>query len=116
MDQLGDVLGACMAGAGGKTQAVAGNARQDGLHIFRQHHASPFKERPGASGSEQGQRFYGHSFIADEWGDFVCDYGAEETGVLIATIDLARAATHRAGMGFFRDRRPQLYGRIAQDI
>lgn len=67
-------------------------------------------------GSEQGQRFYGHSFIADEWGDFVCDYGAEETGVLIATIDLARAATHRAGMGFFRDRRPQLYGRIAQDI
>jgi len=67
-------------------------------------------------GTEQGQRFYGHSFIADEWGDFVCDYGAEETGVLIATIDLARAATHRAGMGFFRDRRPQLYGRIAQDI
>ena len=67
-------------------------------------------------GSEQGQRFYGHSFIADEWGDFVCDYGAEETGVLIATIDLTRAATHRAGMGFFRDRRPQLYGRIAQDI
>ena len=67
-------------------------------------------------GTEQGQRFYGHSFIADEWGDFVCDYGAEETGVLIATIDLTRAATHRAGMGFFRDRRPQLYGRIAQDI
>ena len=29
---------------------------------------------------------------------------------------LTRAAKHRAGMGFFRDRRPQLYGRIAQDI
>ena len=62
------------------------------------------------------QRFYGHSFIADEWGDLVADYDAEETGVLIAALDLARAATHRAGMGFFRDRRPQLYGRIAQDI
>jgi len=67
-------------------------------------------------GTEGGQRFYGHSFIADEWGDFVAEYGAAETGVLVAKLDLARAATHRAGMGFFRDRRPQLYGRIAQDI
>ena len=67
-------------------------------------------------GTEGGQSFYGHSFISDEWGDLVADYGASETGVLVARLDLARAATHRAGMGFFRDRRPQLYGRIAQDI
>lgn len=67
-------------------------------------------------GTEGGQRFYGHSFISDEWGDLVAEYGAGETGVLVARLDLARAATHRAGMGFFRDRRPQLYGRIAQDI
>jgi N-carbamoylputrescine amidase len=67
-------------------------------------------------GTEGGQRFYGHSFICDEWGDFLADYGAGETGVLTARLDLARAATHRAGMGFFRDRRPQLYGRIAEDI
>jgi len=67
-------------------------------------------------GSEDGQKFYGHSFITDEWGDFVADYGADETGVLLATVDLARAAKHRAGMGFFRDRRPQLYTRICQDI
>ena len=62
------------------------------------------------------QRFYGHSFITDEWGDFLTEYGAEETGALVATIDLARAARHRAGMGFFRDRRPQLYTRICQDV
>ena len=67
-------------------------------------------------GMEDGQRFYGNSFIADEWGDFTAEFGAQESGVLISTINLARAATHRAGMGFFRDRRPQLYGRIAQDI
>ena len=67
-------------------------------------------------GVEQGQAFYGHSFITDEWGDYLADFGKEETGVLTATIDLARAAKHRAGMGFFRDRRPQLYTRIAQDI
>jgi N-carbamoylputrescine amidase len=67
-------------------------------------------------GSEDGQRFYGHSFIADEWGDLVEAFGAAETGVLIRELDLGRAATHRAGMGFFRDRRPQLYTRIAQDV
>ena len=67
-------------------------------------------------GTETGQRFYGHSFITDEWGDFVAEFGAEEAGVLTATLDLTRAARHRAGMGFFRDRRPQLYTRIAQDI
>ncbi len=67
-------------------------------------------------GVEQGQSFYGHSFIADEWGDLLSAFGAEETGVLLAALDLSAAARHRAGMGFFRDRRPQLYGRIAQDI
>ncbi|MBS0475642.1 MAG: N-carbamoylputrescine amidase [Proteobacteria bacterium] len=67
-------------------------------------------------GEEEGQRFYGHSFITDEWGDYLAEYGASENGVLHATLDLTRAARHRAGMGFFRDRRPQLYGRIAQDV
>ncbi|MEL6878000.1 MAG: N-carbamoylputrescine amidase [Pseudomonadota bacterium] len=73
--------------------------------------------RIGAEGpADAAQSFYGHSFIADEWGDMLQEFGAEESGVLIAELDLARAAKHRAGMGFFRDRRPQLYGRIAEDI
>jgi N-carbamoylputrescine amidase len=66
-------------------------------------------------GIEDGQRFYGHSFITDEWGDLVEQFGAEESGVLVYRLDLKQAAKHRAGMGFFRDRRPQLYGRIAED-
>ncbi len=72
--------------------------------------------RIGAEGPAGEQSFYGHSFIADEWGDLVESFGAEEEGVLVATFDLDRARTHRAGMGFFRDRRPQLYGRICEDI
>jgi len=67
-------------------------------------------------GTECGQSFYGHSFISDEWGDLVAEYGAGETGALVTELDLARAARHRAGMGFFRDRRPQLYTRLAEDI
>lgn len=74
--------------------------------------------RIGAEAAYGGpeQSYYGHSFISDEWGDLTAEFGAGETGVLVQTLDLARAATHRAGMGFFRDRRPQLYGRLAQDI
>ena len=72
--------------------------------------------RIGAEGPEGEQSFYGHSFIADEWGDLLAGFGSSEEGVLVAQLDLARGAKHRAGMGFFRDRRPQLYGRIAEDI
>lgn len=67
-------------------------------------------------GGEGEQSFYGHSFITNEWGDLVAEFGGEEDGVLVATLDLSLAAKHRAGMGFFRDRRPQLYGRICEDI
>ncbi|MHA6766622.1 N-carbamoylputrescine amidase [Sphingobium ummariense] len=67
-------------------------------------------------GEEGDQRFYGHSFITDEWGDFAAEADAKDHGALVATLDLDRARTHRAGMGFFRDRRPELYARIAQDI
>lgn len=67
-------------------------------------------------GTEDGQRFYGHSFVTDEWGDITAAFGGQESGVLVQKIDLTRAARHRAGMGFFRDRRPQLYTRIAEDI
>jgi N-carbamoylputrescine amidase len=66
-------------------------------------------------GVEDGQKFYGHSFIADQWGDMIAEFGGADSGVLTATLDLAAARRHRAGMGFFRDRRPQLYGRICRD-
>jgi N-carbamoylputrescine amidase len=67
-------------------------------------------------GTEGAMTFYGHSFIADERGDYLAAFGREETGVLVATLDLDRVKRHRAAFGFFRDRRPELYGRLSQDI
>ena len=67
-------------------------------------------------GTENGQSFYGHSFICDERGDLLAEFGATETGVLVATLDIDLAKRHRAAFGFFRDRRPDLYGRLAEDI
>ena len=74
--------------------------------------------RIGTEGLEDGggQRFYGHSFICDERGDILAEFGAEETGVLVAELDLAQARKHRAAFGFFRDRRPDLYGRLVEDV
>jgi N-carbamoylputrescine amidase len=67
-------------------------------------------------GSEGDQTFYGHSFITNERGDFVGEFGAGESGVLVAEFDLAECARNRAAFGFFRDRRPELYGRLVEDV
>lgn len=67
-----------------------------------------------ASGTAQS--FYGHSFITNERGDIITEYGDGEEGILIASIDLEAARLFRAGMGFFRDRRPELYGRLVEDV
>jgi N-carbamoylputrescine amidase len=68
------------------------------------------------TGTEASATFYGHSFIADERGDLVGDFGATDSGVLIAEFDLDKIRKHRATFGFFRDRRPDLYGRLVADI
>jgi N-carbamoylputrescine amidase len=67
-------------------------------------------------GTEHGQTFYGTSFITDERGDILAELGREEEGVIVATLDLARVKRHRAAFGFFRDRRPELYGRLVEDV
>jgi N-carbamoylputrescine amidase len=68
------------------------------------------------AGTPHEQDFYGTSFIADERGDIVSELAHGEIGVVSASFDLDVVARHRAAFGFFRDRRPELYGRLAQDI
>jgi N-carbamoylputrescine amidase len=67
-------------------------------------------------GLEGEQNFYGCSFIADHRGDFAADYKDKETGALTAAFDLDAIAQNRFAFGFFRDRRPDLYARLAQDL
>ncbi len=62
------------------------------------------------NGKEGEQTFYGHSFIANERGDRVKEFGAEEEGCLVADFDLEAIRATRAAWGFFRDRRTDLYG------
>lgn len=64
------------------------------------------------AGVEDGMTFYGSSFIADPRGDKVAELDQTEEGVILAAFDLEAVRRHRNGWGFFRDRRPELYGRL----
>lgn len=67
-------------------------------------------------GVENGQNFYGNSFIADERGDMAAEMDTTSEGVITASFDLDTIARHRAAFGFFRDRRPELYTRLSSDL
>ncbi|GAB6263955.1 N-carbamoylputrescine amidase [Photobacterium sp. R1] len=56
--------------------------------------------------------FYGSSFITDHTGKKLAEAGRDEETIIYATIDLEVTAKARYSWGLFRDRRPDLYGRI----
>src|SRR5439155_26757847 len=66
-------------------------------------------------GTESGQTFYGSSFIANHRGDKLAELNRTEEGVILATLDLAEVRRNRAAFGFFRDRRPELYGPLTEE-
>jgi N-carbamoylputrescine amidase len=65
-------------------------------------------------GNEAGQIFYGSSFIANHRGEKVAELNRTEEGVITAVIDLDEVRRARAAFGFFRDRRPELYGALTE--
>jgi N-carbamoylputrescine amidase len=58
--------------------------------------------------------FYGSSFVADARGDKIAELGRNEPGIAVANLDVEAIRRIRASMGFFRDRRPDLYGTITR--
>jgi len=63
-------------------------------------------------GIENGQRFYGTSFIADGRGEVLVQLGRDEEGVAVAELDLGAWRKEREWFGLLRDRRPELYGKL----
>ena len=69
-------------------------------------------------GIEKGRKgteldFYGSSFIADNTGNKLAEMDRETEGFITQTFDLDDLAKQRSYWGIFRDRRPELYGKIA---
>jgi N-carbamoylputrescine amidase len=91
-------------------RAMVGHAVSNCMPVIAANRVGSEDDHGGAP-----QKFYGTSFIANEWGDIVLDLDDSESGLIVATFDLDQARAHRASMGFFRDRRPELYGRLAED-
>jgi N-carbamoylputrescine amidase len=61
-------------------------------------------------GKEDGQTFYGTSFISDHAGEILADLDRTGEGIAVATVDMDEVDRARAAWGFFRDRRTDLYG------
>jgi agmatine deiminase len=62
-------------------------------------------------GREGRIRFFGGSFVCDAFGKIIARAGAAEE-TLTAPVDLAMNTSVRDSWGFFRNRRPETYGRI----
>jgi len=60
-------------------------------------------------GSEKNMTFYGSSFICDFMGEKLVEADKLTECILYADLNFSDAKTFRAGMGFFRDRRPEKY-------
>jgi N-carbamoylputrescine amidase len=60
-------------------------------------------------GTETDMTFYGSSFVCDARGDKLAELPRDQPGIAIAELDLDKLRRVRASMGFFRDRRPELY-------
>jgi N-carbamoylputrescine amidase len=58
--------------------------------------------------------FYGSSFVANARGDKLAELDRSETGFALAALDLSQLRRIRASMGFFRDRRPDLYRSLGE--
>lgn len=67
---------------------------------------------PNRIGREGEMTFYGSSFICDYKGDILTQADEVSETILYADLDFQKARTFRAAMGFFRDRRPELYGAL----
>lgn len=65
-------------------------------------------------GVEDGQSFYGRSFVADETGAIAAEVARREEGIAVARFDRAALDEARAGWGFFRDRRADLYDPLTE--
>ncbi len=62
-------------------------------------------------GTEGSCRFFGGSFVSDAFGTVLARAGDSEE-ILLATVDLSMNREVRESWGFFRNRRPDTYGRV----
>lgn len=68
--------------------------------------------RVGKEGDSKELNFFGRSLIIDPEGEIIAKAGGEDDEIVAATIDLEDVKRTRINRALYRDRRPELYGRI----
>jgi N-carbamoylputrescine amidase len=86
-------------------RAMLGHAVSNSVYVAAANRVG----REAAIGEGGEATFYGSSFIADPTGAVVSEAGRSEEGLVLAELHFGAARRFRAGFGFFRDRRPELY-------
>jgi len=71
-------------------------------------------DQPGRRGAGRGARFYGTRYFCDPRGADGCRGFGSEDEVLVADLDLGMVDEVRTLWQFFRDRRPETYGWLAE--
>ncbi|MGA2976302.1 MAG: nitrilase-related carbon-nitrogen hydrolase [Spirochaetia bacterium] len=61
-------------------------------------------------------KFYGSSYFVDPRGKIIAKGSEDKDEVVVADLDLDQIREVRDGWQFFRDRRPELYGEIAEQL
>lgn len=61
-------------------------------------------------------RFYGASYFVDPRGKIIAQAGEDKDELVVADIDLDQIREVRDGWQFFRDRRPEMYKEICQQM
>ncbi len=67
-------------------------------------------------GEEEQLQFWGSSFICDAFGEVLAKAGNDNDEVLVARVDLGFNLRIREGWGFLRNRRPDTYGKLIENV
>jgi agmatine deiminase len=101
----------------GGTNPSEGNW-QDAWELIQRSHAianSIHVSAVNRVGREGTTRFFGGSFVCDAFGKILAKAGDSEE-MLITEIDLSMNRTVQDSWGFFRNRRPDTYGRVSEQF
>jgi N-carbamoylputrescine amidase len=97
-------------------RCMQGHAAANVVPVIAANRIGEERVMPSRENNEQSSAltFYGSSFVTDETGELLEDAGRAEEKVILHTFDLDAIEQLRLSWGLFRDRRPEMYGRITQ--
>lgn len=97
-------------------RCMQGHAAANLVPVVAANRVGTERVKPDAENSNQTSslRFYGSSFIADNTGALVQSADDENDTILVQEFDLDALREMRLSWGVFRDRRPEMYGKITE--